>query len=205
MNMERIQETIKHGLYMIAELPLGILYFVIAVTGISLSIGLTPLFLLGIPLFVAVMAFASLLARLEYARCGAMLKQQLPPLADNPSVQGGILRQALRALINPQAWKGILLMILKLPLGIVSFTVTVTLIVSSLALLVSPVVRYILLDSIDVDIFENNGLSYFFDIGASEMGIICFLLGLALSYATIRVIPAISKAIMNVTVKILAL
>lgn len=40
-------------LYLLLSLPLGIIYFTVAITGLALSIGLTPI-LIGIPLFFGV-------------------------------------------------------------------------------------------------------------------------------------------------------
>lgn len=199
MTFQKLRDTAVHILLMLIELPIGILLFTFAVTGLSLSVGLLPLFLLGVPLFIAVMNIAGIFYRYEMIRCYALLRE-VPDshlTKERQAAPRGLLNQAIHALTNMDNWKGILLMILKLPLGILTFTIAVVLCSLSLSLLAYPIVYYILEDSIKVDIYETNVLSLFTDLGPAEQSVIYFALGLVVSYAVIRVLPIISKAILR--------
>jgi len=201
MSYKDVANAAKHSLIMLFDLPIGILLFTFAVTGLSLSAGLLPLFLLGIPLFIAVMGLAGLVRKFEHARCYALLQKMPPSLTvKEQSVQPakGLLNRALYAATNLEGWKGIALMIVKLPLGIASFTIIVTLLSLSLGLLAYPLVYYILLESIQVDIYEGNLLAMFTNLGPSEASLIYFGIGILFTYWVIRIVPTISKAFLRV-------
>lgn len=202
-----IKSALKHALFLLAELPVSIIYFTVAVTGLSLSAGLLPLFLLGIPLFIGVMGFAAIIAKFEYARYHALLKEMPEPysektFAHNPQ---GILNRAKYALTNPDGWKGILLMLIKLPFGIAAFTIITVLLSISLGFLAYPIVYYILMQAASIDIYEGNVLAMFTNLGPTEASIVYFVVGLLISYGVIKVIPAISKIYLQASIRILKL
>ncbi len=58
------KETYANVAYLLARFPLGIVYFTVFVTGISLGIALTPL-VVGIPILAAVLALAGHVGRIE--------------------------------------------------------------------------------------------------------------------------------------------
>lgn len=200
MGQLNIANSIKHILLMLIELPIGILLFTFAVTGLSLSVGLLPLFLLGIPLFIAMMSISGLFYRYEMARCHALMPElSEPPITrEHQPSPTGLLNKALHALTSVDNRKGILLMIIKLPIGILSFTIATVLLSLSLGLLSYPIVHYVLLNAINVDIYETSMLSLFTDLNPTEQSIVYFALGLIVTYAVIRAMPAISKAILRV-------
>lgn len=206
MNKQEIINTIKHSLFMLAELPIGIFYFTFAVTGLALSVGLVPVFI-GIPLFIGIMGFAGLITKFEYARCHALLTEMPAPLPDKGTVQTpkGLFNRTVHALTHPDGWKGIVIMLLKLPIGIASFAIIVTLISLSAGLLAYPLVYYILLDAIQVDIYENSLIALLTDLGPTESSILYFCIGLLVSYGVIRIVPSISRAFLKVTVQIIKL
>ena len=206
MNQPQPGKLIKHALFMLSELPIGIFYFVIAVTGITLSIGLIPIFI-GLPLFIALMGFASVIAKFEYARCHALLQEMPEPPRDRETlvVNKRFWGRVIHALTNPDGWKGYVLMLAKLPLGICAFTITVVLISISVGLLAYPIVYYILLETIQVDIYEDNLLAWVTDLGPWESSAIYFGIGLLFTYWVGRVLPAISKAYLQITLQLLKL
>src|SRR5690606_21766168 len=133
--------------------------------GLALSLGLTPIFI-GIPLFIALMGFAAIIAKFEYARCHALLREMPnPPEEREPIiVNKRFWGRVVQALTNPEGWKGFLLMIVKLPLGICAFTIAIVFFSISIGLLAYPIVYYILLETIQVDIYENNLLYWITDL-----------------------------------------
>ena len=75
-------------IHLLAGLVIGLVSFTVVVTGISLGIALLPLFLVGIPVLVAVIWLAGLGARAERARFAVLLGAEIPappPLPDEPT------------------------------------------------------------------------------------------------------------------------
>lgn len=198
MNQQKLTNTAVHVLHMLIELPIGIILFTFAVTGLSLSAGLLPLFLLGVPLFIVVMGIAGIYYRYEMARCQALLQMQSPPhtvTRERQTAPKGLFNNAMHALTNLDGWKGIVLMIIKLPIGIITFTIATVLISLSLGLLAYPLIYFILLNTINIDIYETSVLSLFTNLGPLEQSVIYFALGLVVTYGVIQALPVISKAI----------
>ncbi|WP_051775718.1 sensor domain-containing protein [Paenibacillus tyrfis] len=147
--------------YLLYLLPAGIVGFTLTIVGVVLSIGLMPLFV-GFPLMIMTARFAKHMTVLD-ARLAARLLQS-PSTATNsaqsdnfdPGRHGrrGLFAQLRAELSDPATYVGLLFQIVKLPLGIISFTLAVTIVAVNLALLASPLVYTILLQSIGIDIFE---------------------------------------------------
>jgi signal transduction histidine kinase len=75
-------------IHLLAGLVIGIISFTVVVTGLSLGIALLPLFLVGIPVLVAVIWLAGLGARAERARFALLLGTEIPgpePLPAEPT------------------------------------------------------------------------------------------------------------------------
>ena len=75
-------------IHLLAGLVIGLVSFTVVVTGISLGIALLPLFLVGIPVLVAVIWLAGLGAQAERARFAVLLGTEIPgpePLPDEPT------------------------------------------------------------------------------------------------------------------------
>jgi hypothetical protein len=124
--------------YMILSLGLGILYFTVVVTGVSLSLGLFVL-IIGIPMLVLVLAIVRGLSlfegRLVEVLLGTRMPRRLRPVPPNLGIRGRIEFW----LNDGRTWLSMLYMLLMLPLGIVYFTVAVTLLSVSLGLITSPI------------------------------------------------------------------
>ena len=74
-------------IHVLAGLVIGLVSFTVVVVGISVGIGLVPLFLVGIPVLVAVVWVANLGARVERARFALLLGVDIPappPVPDEP-------------------------------------------------------------------------------------------------------------------------
>ncbi|KZE77446.1 hypothetical protein AV654_21695 [Paenibacillus elgii] len=147
--------------YLLYLLPAGIIGFTLTIVGVALSIGLMPLFV-GFPLMLVTARFAKRMTVLD-ARLAVRLLQSPSTAADSvhtesldPEQYGkrGLFAQLGAELSNPSTYVGLLFQIVKLPLGIISFTLAVTIVAVNLALLASPLVYWILLQSIGIDIFE---------------------------------------------------
>src|SRR5262245_43767820 len=74
-------------IHLLAGLVIGIVSFTVVVLGIGLGIGLMPLFLVGIPVLVAVIWLTGVGARAERARFAVLLGVVIPappPVPDEP-------------------------------------------------------------------------------------------------------------------------
>jgi signal transduction histidine kinase len=126
--------TWKETIYLLLDLPLGIAWFTIIVTMVSLSGGLLALALVGIPLFLGLLLFTRVISAVERGRAGLLLEMQLgSPF--RPIGDGRIWARVKRILADPAPWKTLVYGLLMLPIGIFTFTLTVTLLSTSLACL----------------------------------------------------------------------
>jgi hypothetical protein len=123
-------------LYMFLSLVTGILYFTWAVTGLSLSLGLCVL-IIGLPFLLFFLASVRVFSLLEGRIVESLLGVRMPrrPLF----AKAGSLWERLRSwLSDRRTWTTLLYMVLKLPLGVLSFTLFTVLLSISLTLLVAP-------------------------------------------------------------------
>lgn len=147
--------------YLLYLLPAGIIGFTLTIVGIVLSIGLMPLFV-GFPLMIMTARFAKHMTVLDARLANRLLKFPSTVTASSHSEdfnsgrhgRRGLFAQLGAELSDPATYVGLLFQIVKLPLGIISFTLAVTIVAVNLALLASPLVYTILLQSIGIDIFE---------------------------------------------------
>lgn len=131
--------TYTNLLYLALAFPLGLFYFVLLTVGLSLGVGLT---IIWIGLLILVLTFLASwgLAALERGMAIGLLGAEIPPMGPAPVSQGqGFLNGVQAFLVNPVTWKGMLFLLLKLPVGIVCFTALVTLSALSLGFLFVPV------------------------------------------------------------------
>ncbi|WP_243286651.1 sensor domain-containing protein [Geothrix terrae] len=127
-------------LYLLLTLVTGILAFTYAVTGLTLSLGLAIL-IIGVPVAVAFLAGARLLSVAELRLLGALVGDGTPEApALLPGGEGWLIRT--KALVgDPRTWTSLLYFVLLMPLGTAYFTLLVSLLTTSLALLAVPVLR----------------------------------------------------------------
>ncbi len=124
--------------FMLVSFVTGILYFTWAVTGLGLSIGFLIL-IIGLPF-----AFLFLLSVRGIALVEAKLMQACLGVSVTPpqvfTKPGSNLPERLKALLTDRStWSALLYLVLQLPLGVIYFCVTVTLISLALALMSTPI------------------------------------------------------------------
>lgn len=129
-------------LYMLLSLATGIFYFTWAATGLSLSAGLIVL-IIGLPFVAAFLLSARGIALIEGRIIEGVLGERMPRrvafFRKDLGWWGGF-----KALIGDRTtWSAILYMFLQLPLGIIYFTIMITLISLSLALVAMPILHYV--------------------------------------------------------------
>ena len=122
---------------MLLALPLGVAEFSFLVTAIAFGFG-TAVTLIGIPVLIATVWAWRWLAELERRLIGRLIGVEIPmPYRPDPTGERWWRRVAAR-LADPATWKDLAFLLLQLPLGIVSFTVAVTVIGAGLGLLFAP-------------------------------------------------------------------
>jgi uncharacterized membrane protein len=124
--------------YMVLALATGIFYFTWAVTGISLSAGLSVL-IVGLPFIVLFFGSVRVLSLVEGRIVEAMLGARMPRRPPYPTQGLGLMKRIGAMFTDARTWTTLLYMLLMLPLGIVYFTVAVVLVSVSVAFIGAPI------------------------------------------------------------------
>jgi len=128
--------------FMLISLITGTLYFSWAVTGLSTSLGVMVL-IIGIPIAIIFLLSFRGIAFLEGRLVEALLGERMPRRA---SFTDSSLpwKERLKILLTGKAtWLSIIYMILMLPLGVIYFSLTVTLLALALGFIASPVITLV--------------------------------------------------------------
>ncbi len=120
--------TWSESLHLLLDLPFGIAWFTIVVVGLSLGAGLVVVALVGLVILVATILTGRLIGIVERARARALLGVDVqPPSPSRWRAEQGAWRRIKAALCDGPGWKGLGYGLIMLPMGIVNFTVVVTL------------------------------------------------------------------------------
>lgn len=109
--------------YLVAGLVSGVVTFTVTVTGLALSLGLMPAFLLGIPVLWAVIHLVHGLAVAERGRVAFFLDVDLPGRAVRAVPDVNPLRRLFVRARSPEFWKEAGYTILLMPVTVVSSSV----------------------------------------------------------------------------------
>lgn len=123
--------------YLSLTFPLGLAYFIFFSVGLSLSAGLSIL-LVGIPMFVGVLVVAHVLAVVERVQARTLLRVPIdrPPI---PFLENdGVLDRAKGLVLDDTTLKAIIHHTTKLAVGVASFTLLVSGIVTSAVFVAVP-------------------------------------------------------------------
>jgi uncharacterized membrane protein len=179
--------------YMVLSLATGIFYFTWAVTGLSLSVGLLVL-IIGIPFALLFLGSVRVLALVEGRIVETMLGVRMPRRPAF-STRGMSFWQRIGAVLSdPRTWGTVGYMLLMLPLGIVYFTIAITMLATSLALALAPIGKAVL-NSLGVPYSNCDGPSQlcgFVSWWNSWPGTICAsLIGIVMLFATLHIVRAL--------------
>jgi hypothetical protein len=123
--------------YMFLSLATGILYFTLVVTGISLTLGLLIL-IIGIPIALLFLGMIRAISLAEGRMVEGLLGERMPRRPLMVGAQGNLWERIRSWLADYRTWTTMLYMVLQLPLGIVYFTVMVTALSLSAAVVAIP-------------------------------------------------------------------
>ncbi|WP_086563226.1 sensor histidine kinase [Streptomyces africanus] len=120
------RHTWKEIAHLLANLPVALLGFTYVVTMLFTGFGLTVT-VIGFPLLAAGLSGARLLGRMERARARALLGVRV----DEPSRlplrgPGGFLQKLWMSLKDPVGWRTVLYEFIRLPWGVLTFSLTLT-------------------------------------------------------------------------------
>ncbi len=137
-------------LYLLLALPLGIAEFTFLVTTISLGVGLL-ITLVGVPILIATVFVWRWIAQLERRLIGLLTGKAIPsPYRPDPA--GSWWGRIRARLADPATWKDLVFLLLQLPLGIVSFTVTAVVLGAALQALTAPAWYWAVSGGIDLGV-----------------------------------------------------
>jgi hypothetical protein len=180
-------KTYLHLLYLLMMLPLGIIYFTLVVTGVSLSIGLLIL-IIGIAIAFIFLMLIRGISTLHLHFASALLGFDLPPSVEPKTPAKGFIDHFKTALSDSKTYSSIIYMIVELPLGIFYFTLIVTFVCISLVFTVSPVL-WILLNEGKIPI-SDDGWLWRADFGDT---VFLMLVGIVLFFATLHLGNLLAK------------
>jgi type IV secretory pathway VirB3-like protein len=155
-------QTYLNTLYLLLAFPLGIAYFVILVTGLSVGVG-TLVIWVGAPILLLVFLVSYLLTWLERQLTVRLLHQNIPARAPrrndqnvtedltggNPDLSGEeriflrVWRKLKSHFTRPATWTGVIYLLAKFPIGIAAFVAIVVSLSVSFYLIIAPIIyRY---------------------------------------------------------------
>ncbi|MGF7049473.1 hypothetical protein J2T13_003984 [Paenibacillus sp. DS2015] len=184
-------------LYLLISLPLGIIYFTVAITGLALSIGLTPIFI-GIPLFFGVAKLLNGIVNFEQSIIRQILGLPTPLVSHTYNQQSEAgqnwLMRMVRGFDGGLFIRNLLLVLLRFVTGIIFFVIMVTVISLGLGFIALPVVHIILMNEMQLDILENTLFSYFhIDWTYNQQYLLYVSVGLVLFWIALHVVNGLMQ------------
>jgi hypothetical protein len=140
--------TWKETAALLLALPIGIVWFTVAVTGLAVSASLL-ITLVGLPLLLLVLAFGRSVGAVERAGAKALLDLDLdpfPPLEHGPTLWATVRSR----LSDGPSWKGLAYSVVSLPIGIVTFTAAVVVWAVTAGMVAFPLYQFWMSDTDDV-------------------------------------------------------
>ncbi|HEX6555629.1 MAG TPA: sensor domain-containing protein [Ktedonobacteraceae bacterium] len=135
--------TVGNITFLLLSFPLGLTYFLLVVIGLVLGVS-TLIIWIGLPILFATLILIQGMAAIERRMATNLLHVSFPyPRYGQDVPQQGFLRRFGNVLRDPLTWTSTIYMILKLPLGIISFTLALVLPIVAGAVTVLPLVYLI--------------------------------------------------------------
>ena len=177
-------------LYMFLALGTGIAYFTWVVTGISLSAGLAVL-IVGVPFFALFVLSVRGIAWLEGRIVEGLLGERMPRRARFSDNRKGLWPRFKAMFTDRYTWFSMIYMVLMLPLGITYFTVSVTLLSVSAALIAQPVAQAFGWSLINISDASISGWNHY--MLSAWLLPFMFVVGIALFFGTFHLAKQVGK------------
>jgi Arc/MetJ-type ribon-helix-helix transcriptional regulator len=130
--------TYLNFIYLMLLFPVGLIYFIYIITVASVGLGLL-ITIIGIPILILFLISVYGMAWAHGRMTELMLGIRMPSKRRKLRVTGGPWRMLMAVLKDPRLYTSLLYMVMLMPIGIITFTVFFTLIVVSIALILSPI------------------------------------------------------------------
>ncbi|WP_054026563.1 sensor domain-containing protein [Bacillus sp. FJAT-28004] len=191
------QSAVKAWTMLLMSLPKGIVAFVIAVTGLCVSLPLIILWV-GLPLLGATLTACRWMMvkeqqfTLDWYRSDS---QSLHRLDDKLSLRWEGWRSLLSLLGKGQTYQGVLYSILQLPIGIVGFTLGIVLPVTAYAVMLSPFAYKVSIDFFNLDLFQSSWsfFPFYLEITSAQRSWIAGGIGLVLVFLQPMILRALGR------------
>lgn len=117
----------RYWLALFGQFFLGTFYFMLLVSGYASAIGLS-LVLIGIPLLLFTLASTRVLADIDRRMMAAILDLDIPRTTQDIDMRGANLGERLGMLLGSGiTWRSLIYLLLKMPIGIITFTASMIL------------------------------------------------------------------------------
>jgi hypothetical protein len=124
-------------LYLLLTFPVGLIYFVVYVTGASLGVGLLILWVGAVILALLMLALRPI-AQLERGMAIGLIGERIPPIPAPRTSGPGFWKWFAGVAKDPVTWKTFAFVLLRFPLGLVCWTLVVVLVSLVLGLISAP-------------------------------------------------------------------
>ncbi len=166
-------------LYTLLAYPLGIVYFTALVVGLTLTVGFLISVLALLATVVMVWVFSTFERHLALWLLNVDIPKAQAPIVTNQNVGA----QIGAYLLNVSTWKSVVYLLVKLPIGVLSFSVVVFLIALTVSLLIAPLTL----------IYPEQVIHYFgWKIDTLNKALIASLLGLGIGVISIHVLNGLA-------------
>ena len=139
-------------LHHLLGLPLGIAYFTWLVTGFALGLGLA-ITLIGIPILTLVLAGVRPLLAAERALANALLGAGIPRAPLAPDAEG-LFGRFKAYWTDVATWRGFGYLLSRFPIGILTFSVTVSVYGAALGMIAAPLLAPLDADGLELGIWQ---------------------------------------------------
>ncbi|MEV8530388.1 sensor domain-containing protein [Streptomyces sp. NPDC051211] len=178
--------------YLMLGFPLSILYFTLAITGLSLGAGLLVTFI-GIPVLAAVLAMCRGFGQFERGRARALLQLDIADPEPIRAEKAGALAWMGALLKSGSAWRHVLYSVIHFPWAVFSFTVALVFWTYGWGFLLYPVwfwVFPVFTDQPGLQLFQNDDYTFHL-AGPVGVAMTC-LFGLTLTLITPWLVRALT-------------
>lgn len=132
------RQTYRRLLYLLAAIPLGFVYYVVLAFGLVFGVALS-VFVVGIPVLLATLLLARLLAAGERRLANALLDTDIAPHNSLPSLsEDGVLRAVSALVRSNTTWRSVAFLVLKSLVGFLTWLFVLLAGVGALVLLLAP-------------------------------------------------------------------
>ena len=140
------QRTVSNILYLLLSFPLGLIYFVLVIVGLSVGVS-TIIIWVGIPILLLTMLVIRGIAALERDLAVGLLHVEIPRAAYRERGSTRWMQWFSAQFRDLATWKSLIYLLIKFPLSVISFSLTLPLLLTPIALIFAPL-GYIIATSI---------------------------------------------------------